>query len=234
MPDNMFENYASLIKDNTSDSNPKYDENYFKAFYLNKLPKDKNIKILDIGCGNGKYLKVLKKYGYNSIFGIDISEEQIKIAKQSNLNVQCSDALEFLKNNTKKYDVIFLIDVLEHIELEKTFELIDLIYNSLENEGSFFIQVPNAIAPLSPLRYADITHKRAYTTYSLRQTLKFSGFKYLKFYELAPFVHGTKSFVRNALWHLMIKPIIKSFMLTSYGTSFEKIYTANFLCILKK
>ncbi|NGX63783.1 MAG: Ubiquinone biosynthesis O-methyltransferase [Candidatus Anoxychlamydiales bacterium] len=236
MKEEIFKSYPTLLTNNQTSKNiSNYDEKYFKTFYLNKLPKDKNAKILDLGCGSGKYLKILNKLGYKNTFGIDISIEQIKVAKKSNIfNVECIDALKFLKNTKEKYDTILLIDVLEHIELGSSFDLINLIYNSLNTHGQFFIQVPNALAPFSPLRYSDITHNRAYTTFSLRQTLNYSNFKNFKFYELAPFSHGIKSFIRNILWHTAIKPCLKAFMLTSYGTSFEKIYTANFLCECKK
>lgn len=235
MKDKIFKNYASLVKNTFSNKNLKYDEKYFKAFYLNKLPEDKNREILDVGCGSGKYLNILKNLGYKNLYGIDISKEQIQIAKKSRLsNVKCIDAIKFLKNTKKTYDVILLIDVLEHLELTYSFELINLIYKALNKNGKLFIQVPNALSPFSPLRYADITHKRAYTKTSIIQTLNSSGFQKYNFFELLPYIHGTKSFIRNTLWRAVIKPFIYIFLYTAYGTNFGKIYTANFLCVCEK
>ncbi len=235
MKDKIFENYASLLKNSSSIKNQKYDENYFKTFYLNKLSQDKSCLILDIGCGNGKYLNILNNFGFNNLYGIDISPEQIEIAKKTNLlNVQCIDALDFLKNVKEKYDVILLIDVLEHLDLNPSIELINLIYKALKFDGKLFIQVPNALSLFSPLRYSDITHKRAYSISSIIQTLNLSNFKKYKFFELPPHIHGIKSLVRNILWKLILKPLISAFLYTTYGTNFGKIYTANFLCICER
>lgn len=235
MNKNIVDNYASSLKNTISNNNEKYDENYFKIFYLNKLPHDKNCSILDIGCGNGKYLNILKKYDFKNLYGIDISKEQIEIAIKSNpQRVQCIDALKFLKDIKEKYDVILLIDVLEHLDLNDSLEIINSIYRALKKDGKLFIQVPNALSPFSPLRYSDITHKRAYSKTSLIQTLNNSNFNNYQFYELFPFVHGLKSFIRNILWKCFIKPTISVFLYTLYGTNFEKIYTANFLCECKK
>jgi 2-polyprenyl-3-methyl-5-hydroxy-6-metoxy-1,4-benzoquinol methylase len=211
-----------------------FDKNYFKNFYLKKLPNKKNIKILDIGCGNGKYLNILKEFGFNNLFGIDISKQKIEIAKKSMPTVKCIDAVKFLKKSNQKYDVILIIDVLEHIDLDETFQLIDLVYKSLNNYGKVIIQVPNAMALFSPLRYSDITHKRAYTTSSLTQTIHLSSFKKFSFYELPPFIHGIKSLIRNILWHILLKPLILTFQYIAYGNNFNKIYTANILCVLEK
>jgi len=232
---NIFENYATLLKNSSSKKDEKYDENYFKTFYLHKFPKNKNCLILDIGCGNGKSLNILKKFGFQNLYGIDISQEQIEIAKKTNFfNVKCIGALEFLKNEKEKYDVILLVDVLEHLDLSSSIELINLIYKSLKEKGKLFIQVPNAISLFSPLRYSDITHKRAYSKSSIIQTLNTSGFKNFTFFELFPYIHGLKSLVRNILWKTVLKPFISAFLYVAYGTNFGKIYTANFLCICEK
>ena len=147
MTENIFKNYSTLTKTSLSNKTKKYDENYFKKFYLNKLSLDRTSPLLDVGCGDGKYLHILKKTGYYNLCGVDISEEQIKIAKKSGLsNVQCANALDFLKNKKEKYDVILLIDVLEHLELKDSIELINLIYQALKTKGKLFIQVPNDTA----------------------------------------------------------------------------------------
>ncbi|MFA6119459.1 MAG: class I SAM-dependent methyltransferase [Parachlamydiales bacterium] len=234
---NIFKKYSTLTnsnnfqKENTAN---EYDKRYFEHFYLKHFPTNKNIRILDIGCGNGKYLNILNNKGYANAWGIDISQEQIELAKKNLSNVECIDSLTFLKKNKVKYDVILLIDVLEYIDLPETFEILQLAYLSLNDHGKLFIQVPNAISAFSPLRYADITHQRAYTIYSLTQTINLSDFKKYCFFELYPYIHGFKSFIRNILWNLIIKPLISAFQYIAYGTNFNKIYTANFLCVLEK
>ena len=48
---------------------------------LNNHTNDKNLKIVDIGCGTGLVGKFLKNKGYLYYDGLDISEEMLEIAK---------------------------------------------------------------------------------------------------------------------------------------------------------
>jgi len=78
----------------------------------------KNLEILDLGCGGGLVCEPLAKLGFN-VTGIDFVENNIKVAKlhasQNNLNInyytQNIDNLSL----KKKYDLIILFEVLEHI-----------------------------------------------------------------------------------------------------------------------
>jgi 2-polyprenyl-3-methyl-5-hydroxy-6-metoxy-1,4-benzoquinol methylase len=235
MNSKIFEKYCSMLGTQEKIKLQKYDEKYFLNFFLKNFKKNKNLKILDIGCGWGKNLKILEKHGYTNSFGIDISTEQIEIAEKNDIkNVKCINAIDFLKNSKEKYDVILLIDVLEHIEFEESIELIKLINGSLNDDGTLYIQVPNAYSLFIPLRYSDLTHLRAYTYHSLTQLMNLSTFKKFNFYELYPFIHGIKSFIRFVLWKLFFKPLIYFFVYTAYGNNLGKIFSANILCIVRK
>lgn len=54
-------------------------------FILSKL-KDKNLKILELGCGTGRLLKVLANNGFSKLYGIDISEKMIQTCRKSLTN----------------------------------------------------------------------------------------------------------------------------------------------------
>ncbi len=77
-------------------------------FFLSTIKSNKNI--LDIGCGDGELLRTLKKKKKCNCYGIDFSENLIKIAKKKskNINYFCLDMNE-LKNGFKskiKFDYI--------------------------------------------------------------------------------------------------------------------------------
>ena len=79
----------------------------------------KNLEILDLGCGGGLVCEPLAKLGFK-VTGIDFVENNIKAAKlhalQNNLKInyytQDIDDLSL----KKKYDLIILFEVLEHID----------------------------------------------------------------------------------------------------------------------
>ncbi len=51
---------------------------HFRSEWWPLLPAKKDIKILDIGCGFGSWVKVMHQAGYQNAEGIDLSEEQIQ------------------------------------------------------------------------------------------------------------------------------------------------------------
>jgi len=74
--------------------------------------------ILEVGCGEGYVLRALRDHGVTCpLAGIDFSPEAIQAAKQRvpDANLSVDDALA-LAERGQKYDVVLMIEVLEHIE----------------------------------------------------------------------------------------------------------------------
>ena len=88
--------------------------NYHKFFLDNVNSED---VILDIGCGNGALTYDLAQKA-KKVVGIDLKEENIKIAKKKysapNIEYAVGDARSY--NFNEKFDVVVLSNVLEHIE----------------------------------------------------------------------------------------------------------------------
>lgn len=75
----------------------------------------KNNKVLDLGCGNGRFVNIIKEKG-GEYFGCDVSESLINIAKKNypNENFQVNQALKLPFENNY-FDIIYSIAVLHHI-----------------------------------------------------------------------------------------------------------------------
>jgi 2-polyprenyl-3-methyl-5-hydroxy-6-metoxy-1,4-benzoquinol methylase len=100
----------------------------------------KESSILDIGCATGALLSIFKKNGYEDVTGVDPSESCCKIAKEYyDVNVIHSDIFKF--KTEKKYDLIILSGVLEHIYDLQT--LIKQVKEMLSETGMLFIVVPD-------------------------------------------------------------------------------------------
>ncbi|PPR44237.1 MAG: Ubiquinone biosynthesis O-methyltransferase [Alphaproteobacteria bacterium MarineAlpha5_Bin6] len=104
----------------------------------------KKIEILDIGCGGGLICEPLARMGAN-VTGIDFVYENIlsaiKHAKDSNLNIKyLHKDIEKIKIDSK-YDVIIILEVLEHIESWE--KLITNISKSLKPKGKLIISTIN-------------------------------------------------------------------------------------------
>src|SRR3989339_737185 len=107
------------------------------------LPIIKNKIVLDLGCGNGKYLELFSKHA-KLIYGLDKSKSQLQSAQKktknySNIILMNSDVEKIpLENNN--VDLIFASWVLGTIEnLKKRMKIINEAKRILKPQGSFYL-----------------------------------------------------------------------------------------------
>lgn len=145
-------------------------------------PRDKKARIFDVGCGMGRFLLAFREKGYKNLSGVDVDEYQVGVAKKEKLNVKLMDAGQFFDKNKKPFDLVTMIDCLEHIDKDQQIDLLKKINKSLSGDGGLAIRVPNALAPaFGYFRYIDFTHKLSYTETSLTYVLKNAGFEHIVF-----------------------------------------------------
>jgi 2-polyprenyl-3-methyl-5-hydroxy-6-metoxy-1,4-benzoquinol methylase len=164
-----------------------------KVFYKNLLspylPTDRNIRVLDVGCGMGFALMALQDIGCKTVEGIDIDKGQVESCQAKQLNVtQVEDSVAYLSNMTEEYDLIIALDVIEHIPQSSQLAFVRSIQKAVKSGGTFICTVPNASAGLaSRWRYIDWTHHDSFTEHSLDFLLYNSGFAEIQ-------VHPTEFF----------------------------------------
>ena len=118
----------------------------FVLSIISKVRNCQNLKILDIGSGEGGTSEVLSQD--NILISFDMNK--IRLLRQqnsfSNFNLLCgsSSSLPF-KNNS--FDLIILQDVLEH--LANRAELINSIYNLLNDNGMIYLSTPNKFSVIN-------------------------------------------------------------------------------------
>lgn len=105
------------------------------------------IKILDVGCGNGIAVTLpIGQHGY-PITGIDFHKDSITYARKintlGNVTFQQCDAASF--SNGEKFNVILYSDVLEHIHAPG--KLLSQIKRNLKQDGIILISIPNGYGP---------------------------------------------------------------------------------------
>lgn len=166
---------------------PQFEHNYKKFF-----PENKDVALLDIGIGRGEMLTCMRNWGYSNFLGLDISVSTVTYCKSLGLPcLQVSDTTSWLKENESSFDLITLLDVLEHIKKEDVVSFLTALKNSLKPGGVLIIQVPNLQAPDGNLhRYNDITHEVGYIEHSLAQVLIVAGFDSFEFSGFEEFVFG--------------------------------------------
>ena len=98
--------------------------------------EDKNIRILDAGCGTGGMMQFLKSNGYNNLEGFDFNESAVEFSKNRNLNVKKSDILKTEEAFSKaEYDLIICNDVLYQFDNKEITDILSQFEKILKPTG---------------------------------------------------------------------------------------------------
>jgi 2-polyprenyl-3-methyl-5-hydroxy-6-metoxy-1,4-benzoquinol methylase len=204
--DNYIEN-AFVVKEQAEFKFSQFSYNYKKYF-----PQNMNANMLDIGIGKGEMLTCMKQWGYENYIGIDISASAVNYCNSIGLNCELvEDTVNWVENKKNRFDIVAMLDVLEHIGKNDVVPLLRAVNESLKENGKLIIQVPNMQAPESQLyRYEDFTHETGFTENSLRQVIVAAGFTDFIFqgYEvifLCKFSSRKKRFFRGIYWWVIRK-----------------------------
>lgn len=162
-PIDRIRNYVRCLKCGLiyyigSDDEPSYDASYYvfqthdseswaKAFEqyerLSSVPafSRRAGKLLEIGCGQGRLLKILQESGW-SCKGLDVSGQAVEQARIFlGLDVVCG-TVEELADGAERFAIIVACDVVEHVKNPRSF--FKACATLLEPGGVLFIETPNA------------------------------------------------------------------------------------------
>jgi ubiquinone/menaquinone biosynthesis C-methylase UbiE len=138
------------------------------------IPKDKDIKILDLASGKGYFYFNLKEEGYVNTKASDLCPNFKECEK--------GDITKKLPYKDEEFDLIISRDVAEHIsEHQKFFQEQKRI---LKNGGRILVMTPNAKHMRFGDFYEDYTHVMPYTPKSMYEALIMNGFKKVKVVQL--------------------------------------------------
>lgn len=147
------------------------------------LPHNKDACILDIGCGEGHFLRFCLASGYTNLHGFDLSQENVALCRKYLLPfAEQHNALDisgYLPG--RKWHAVICLDILEHIQKQNVVKLLTDIRSRLEPDGLLIVQVPNMAYLFAAYhRYADLTHETGFTENSLMSALTAAGYKNIK------------------------------------------------------
>ena len=115
---------------------------YLRSLFCYRFFNKKNIKLLDIGCGRGQFIYLMKKKGW-FVYGTETSSISALAAKKrvGDDAILINKDLSELKNIDIVFDMITLWHVLEHLNEPK--KIVNLIEEKLINKGYVVVEVPN-------------------------------------------------------------------------------------------
>lgn len=119
------------------------DSEYIRMLQRQRVRFFKNCKkALDMACGPGVFLELLKEAGIEAV-GVDRDEEIVTKARLKKLNVIQADIFEYLEKTDEGYDGIFCSHFLEHLPFDRVVRLVELVSKRLDPGGVLVIVLPN-------------------------------------------------------------------------------------------
>lgn len=217
----LYSNYHSNFNSIISSADEKTLNSLFAHYDYKIYPiinkYSKSASILELGCGPGYLLQYLGEKGFNNCTGIDISFEQIEIAKSKGYKVLQADVIQFLKASQNTFDIIFAFDFIEHFTKDELIELVNLIHKNLNTGGIFIIRTPNGQGIFSgTIIYGDLTHQTIFTPNSLIQLLFQAGFNKVECFENGPVSKDFKGLIRKLVWKFF-KVMVNIFRISEIG-----------------
>lgn len=205
--DRIYQHYVSQYLAKSSQVRYTFDNKFYEDWarvtigrIRHLLPNRKDAAICDVACGHGGLLYSLKQLGYTNMIGVDISPEQIELARRIGVNVVEGDAIAFLQNRPNSFDLIAAFDFIEHFRKDEVFSILDTFYTALRPQGRLILHTPNAESPLPTDCWGDFTHEVCFTPNSMKQILQVTGFEGIRILPSEPVPHGVFSTIRWMLW----------------------------------
>ena len=159
---------------------------YFKKF-LKYIPKNDDIKLLEIGCGNGFFLEKVKSLGIPNVFGIEPSREAVEKAGDVKKNIHVG-MFEMGIYPFNYFDMLCCFQVFDHISAPNAFLKncwdclrdggLDLFIN--HDVGSLPARILKARCPI-----IDIEHTYLYDKSTMPQIFKKNQFEILDVFSVA-------------------------------------------------
>jgi SAM-dependent methyltransferase/Skp family chaperone for outer membrane proteins len=130
--------------------------------YISHLADDNSARVVDIGCGRGEWLELLKQQGIDAI-GVDLNGDMIDTCRALGLQAECSDALAWLgRQPENSLAAVTGFHIIEHLPFELMIALFDAALRALRPDGFIIFETPNPenVSVGSCNFYSDPTHRR--------------------------------------------------------------------------
>lgn len=136
--------------------------------------------LFDVGCSTGGFLLYMKQLGWD-VSGVEASKDSADIARERGLNVHVGRLEDFDGGQGRKFDVVTMWDVIEHVP--DPLKLLDMAGKMVRSEGALVILTPNSRSLSMRLGGQNCEtanpalHLHLFSVSSLKIALEISGYK---------------------------------------------------------
>lgn len=164
------------------------------------LPVDRSARMLDLGCGYGAYLLYLRNLGFENIRGIDLSLEQVELART--LGLSCVEVDDLFSALEHEHDLgcVSMFDVIEHLTRTEAIEALSKIHERLAPGGTLIMRTPNIDAKHGTvLSFGDLTHEMHLNKTSVLELFASLPFTSVDIYPVLPVGGGLPASILRAV-----------------------------------
>jgi 2-polyprenyl-3-methyl-5-hydroxy-6-metoxy-1,4-benzoquinol methylase len=233
----IYERYVSVFKAGSDSIDEAAIDRWggvYDTYLAGWLPDSRDAAIADVACGPGWLLRFFVKRGYRNAGGVDVSPEQVALARKHSAGVEAGDLLGFLRARQGQFDLVTGFDIIEHLDKGEVLDFLDACHGALRPGGRLVLQTPNGESPFGgAVRYGDFTHETCFTPTLLGQLLALTGFGDCEFREAGPVARGAGSLVRVVLWRC-VRQLLRVWNLAETGSAGSGVLTRVFLVTGRK
>ncbi len=167
--------------------------------HVSQVPR--GMPVIDLGCGTGLALDVMREMGFAELSGCDIASDPVTHARARGFSVEQEDLFTALqRRGVEVLGAVISFDVLEHLTRAELVRVRSEVHRVLRPGGIWLIHVPNALSPFfGAIRHGDLTHQCAFTPSSMDQLLAPMGFE-VRCFDDGPTARSLTSAARWLAW----------------------------------
>jgi SAM-dependent methyltransferase len=110
--------------------------------------------LIDVGCGDGRFLREVAKAGVKaSLLGVDYSERAIRIAQSLNPGIEYRSLDITSSDLHQSFDVVTLVEVLEHIPTDSINGFVEGLSRLMHEHSILIVTVPHKNEPVIAKHY---------------------------------------------------------------------------------
>jgi len=158
--------------------------------------------VVDLGCGRGEWLELLKERGFDDVLGVDIDDAMLAACRELCLPVHAGDALDFLRQLPEASQAIVSgFHIVEHLTFATLQELVKEAMRVLKPGGLLILETPNPenLVVGASSFYLDPTHQRPIPPMLLAFLSEYTGFKRRKILRLQESIELKKTLAPDLL-----------------------------------
>jgi SAM-dependent methyltransferase len=136
-------------------------------------------KVVDLGCGRGEFLGLLKTAGVEA-YGVDMSEVMVTSCRDRGLDARRQDVLEHLAAVPEgSLGGIFCAQVIEHLDPSGVVRFFELAWSALGDGAVLAVETlnPRSLATFTNALYVDLGHLRPLHPLTLSFLAESVGFR---------------------------------------------------------